>query len=169
MNIYLVGMMGSGKTVTGKVLASLTGYRFVDLDRVIESEQQTTISSLFETKGELFFRGLETEALKAAAQGNRQVISTGGGIVLRPENREAMKHSGTVVFLETALPWLLKRLRGSTDRPLLKTPEWSSRVEQLVEERLPLYKEAASISVTTDGKTAAQVAGEIVSLLGMGS
>ncbi len=165
MNIYLVGMMGSGKTVTGKVLASLTGFRFIDLDQVIESEQKMTISVLFEKKGESFFRDLETQALKSAAAGTRQVISTGGGIVIRPENREIMKTSGTVVFLETSLQWLLKRLRGSTDRPLLKTPDWANRVEQLVKERLPLYKEASSASVLTDGKTAAQAAGEIISLL----
>lgn len=169
MNIYLVGMMGSGKTVTGKVLASLTGFRFVDLDQVIESEQKTTISVLFETKGESFFRDLETRTLRAAAAGTRQIISTGGGIIIRPENREIMKATGTVVFLETGLQWLLKRLRGSTDRPLLKTPDWTSRVEQLVKERMPLYKEAASVSILTDGKTAAQAAGEIVSLLGIQS
>ncbi len=169
MNIYLVGMMGSGKTVTGKVLASLTGFRFIDLDQVIESEQKMTISVLFEKKGESFFRDLETQALKSAASGTRQVISTGGGIVVRPENREIMKTSGTVVFLETGLQWLLKRLRGSTDRPLLKTPDWTNRVEQLVKERMPLYKEASSASVLTDGKTAAQAAGEIISLLGIQS
>lgn len=169
MNIYLVGMMGSGKTVTGKALASLTGFRFIDLDQVIESEQGMTIAVLFEKKGESFFRDLETQALKAAAAGTQQVISTGGGIVLRPENREIMKNSGTVVFLETGLPWLLKRLRGSTERPLLKTPDWANRVEQLVKERMPLYKTAASVSVLTDGKTAAQAAGEIVSLLGIQS
>lgn len=169
MNVYLIGMMGSGKTATGKVLAALTGYRFTDLDDVIETREGRTIRAIFETRGEPFFRDLETASLNEASQQDRQIVSTGGGVVLRPENRERMKSGGSVVFLETSLPVLIKRLKGTSDRPLLRTPDWTRRLEELVKERLPLYREAASHTINTDGKTAAQAAEEIAVLLGIRS
>jgi shikimate kinase len=167
MNIYLVGMMGSGKTVTGKALASLTAFQFIDLDRKIEREQSAAINSLFETRGEAFFRNLETAALLEVSKGSKQIISTGGGVVLREKNRQVMKSSGQVVFLETSLSWLIKRLKGSVDRPLLKTENWMEKAEILLKERTPLYRQTASAQVMTDEKTAAQVALEIAVILGI--
>ena len=167
MNIYLVGMMGAGKSVTGKALAPLLKMQFVDLDRMIETDQKLSVSEIFEIRGEPFFRELESEVLKRVSGRSGQVISTGGGIVLRKDNRQLMKQNGRVVFLETSVPWLLKRLRGSTERPLLKTENWTQKVETLAEERASLYREASNITVLTDEKTPAQTAEEIAVKLGV--
>ncbi len=167
MNIYLVGMMGSGKTVTGKALAALAKMKFVDLDRMIETEEKLSVAGIFEAKGEPFFRNLESEVLKRLSARDGQVLSTGGGLVLRDANRLLMKETGKVVFLETSVPWLIKRLRGSTERPLLKTENWIERVEVLAGERAPLYKSCSDLVVVTDGKTPVETAEEILVKLGV--
>lgn len=167
MNVYLIGMMGSGKTAVGEALAVLTGLDFVDLDSRIEKRENRSISEIFASSGEAFFRRLETQAVRDASSGDHQIISTGGGVLTVSENLERMKAGGQAVYLETSLPELMRRLEGSQDRPLLKTADWKKTLKQLLETREPGYRQTASFTVITDGKTPVQIAGEIAVLLGI--
>jgi len=164
-NIYLIGMMGSGKTVTGKQLASLLAKSFLDLDHAIQQRAGITIADIFDQKGEEHFRDLETSLLKDMSHHNDEVISTGGGIVLRPENIEAMLATGRVVYLETKIEGLWDRVKDNTDRPLLKGPNPRARLEAIFKERQAQYKRASNLTVETDEKTAEVVAEEIIRLL----
>src|SRR3990167_7279780 len=111
MNIYLIGMMGSGKSVTGKALADMMKLKFVDLDSVLAEKTGSSISEIFESKGETHFRNLEAQILdKTVSQENHAVIATGGGIVVRPENVRIMKETGRVVYLKTGMECLKERL-----------------------------------------------------------
>lgn len=164
-NIYLVGMMGSGKSVTGKQLARLLGFDFVDLDGWIEKKNRASVPEIFEKKGEPFFRDAETSALKEVSQKKNQVIAAGGGIVLKSENRVIMHECGTVVYLETALATLIERLRGKKDRPLLKGGRLEEMAAKIFLERKGLYEKICDFSVTTDGQTAESAAQNIFEIL----
>ena len=141
-NIYLVGMMGSGKTVTGRHLAVLLNYGFVDLDENIQDKLHRTISDIFEKEGEPFFRKEEAGVLKEVSGIGRRVIATGGGTVLLPENVTRMKSTGKVVYLETSLELLWQRVRGKKDRPLLKQSDPRQSLEMIFAARRPLYEQA---------------------------
>lgn len=166
-NVYLIGMMGSGKSVTGKQLALLNHYSFLDLDEVIQKKTGRTISDIFSKEGEGFFRELETQVLREASVKNNQVIATGGGVILRPENIECMKSTGAVIYLLTSLEILSDRLKNRTDRPLLKkgakTPE--ENLKQIFEFRQPIYERVCDKKVSTDHQTAEAVAKKILPLL----
>lgn len=157
-NIYLIGMMGAGKSAVGKSLASLLQRKFVDLDSVIEKEAGLSIEQIFAEKGEDFFRGLENSALTRCAESKGLVVATGGGIVSRPENVERMRSTGGIVYLQAAAHVLVERVSGTTHRPLLKVENWQGRLREILESRRPLYESAADLTVLTDGKTAAQSA-----------
>ena len=164
--IFLIGMMGSGKTSVGRELASLLDRKFVDLDFEIEKGAGLTIPEIFEKRGEPYFRKLETLALERFGRQERTVVSTGGGIVLKPANVEFMRFAGLVIFLEAAPETLCARLKDSSaGRPLLQTPDWKQTVLTLCREREPLYRAAAYYCVATDGKTDSQTASEIQKIL----
>ena len=122
-NIFLVGMMGAGKTTLGKALAQRLRREFVDTDRVLVERTGVPVATIFEIEGEEGFRRREALALAELAQRSDCVIATGGGIVLAPENRQAMRASGTVVYLRARLESLWERTRHDTSRPLLATPD----------------------------------------------
>ena len=165
MNIYLIGMMGSGKSVTGKALADMMKLKFVDLDSVLAEKTGSSISEIFESKGETHFRNLEAQILdKTVSQENHAVIATGGGIVVRPENVRIMKETGRVVYLKTGMECLKERLGKGPGRPLLKGDPQKNLLE-IFEKRKILYEQTADASVETDHKTAEAVAKEIVSWL----
>ena len=164
-NIYLVGMMGSGKSVTAKQLARLLNFGFVDLDGVMEKKHGSSIPEIFARKGEPFFRDEETVLLKEVSKKENQVIATGGGLVLKSENRIIMHETGTVVYLETALATLIERLRGKKDRPLLQGGTLEERVAKIFLERKSLYEKICDFSVTTDGESAESVAKKIFEVL----
>ncbi len=165
-NIYLVGMMGSGKSVTGKKLALKLGYSFMDLDDLIQARLRKTIVEVFAEKGEAFFRDEESKLLREVCDNASRVIATGGGAVLKATNVERMKQTGEVVFLETSLEVLWNRVKEKQDRPLLKqdaNPKES--LLKIYTYRQPLYEAASSLRVNTDGKTASEVADDIYRLL----
>ena len=164
-NIYLIGMMGSGKTVTGKALAGFLDYEFVDLDSEIQKHEERSIPEIFATSGEAYFRDAESSALEQASKKKYQVIATGGGIVLREENVRRMKMTGKVVLLKASAQSLWQRVRYSRDRPLLNKPDPFGALEQILNDRAGFYEKACHLSVSTDGKIADDVAGEIREML----
>jgi shikimate kinase len=142
LNVFLVGMMGSGKSSVGRPLASALGYRFVDADQLLEQAAGCSIASIFASEGEEGFRSLETQVLDAISPWQRTVVATGGGVVLRPVNWGYL-HQGLVVWLDAPESVLLRRLRQDpTSRPLLAMPDPQQRLRELLEQRRPLYAQA---------------------------
>ena len=163
-SLYLVGMMGSGKTSTGRPLAERLGYGFVDADAVIEQAAGCTIPEIFEQNGESGFRALETQVLSAISQRHSLVVATGGGVVTQSQNW-GLLHSGIVIWLDVERDQLLKRLRADeTPRPLLQRTDSEAAVDALLEERRPLYAEA-DLTVVIDDESPEVVADGILQLL----
>ena len=149
-SLYLVGMMGSGKTSTGRPLAERLGYGFVDADAVIEQAAGCSIPDIFDRDGEAGFRSLESQVLSAISQRHSLVVATGGGVVTQPENW-GMLHSGIVIWLDVVPDQLLQRLNAdSTVRPLLQTADPEAALNALLNERRPLYAEADLTVVIND-------------------
>ena len=149
-SLYLVGMMVSGKTSTGRPLAERLGYGFVDADAVIEQAAGCSIPEIFERDGEEGFRKLESQVLSAISQRHSLVVATGGGVVTQPENW-GLLHSGIVIWLDVVSDQLLQRLKAdSTVRPLLQTADPEAALNTLLNERRPLYAEADLTVVITD-------------------
>ncbi len=166
MNIVLCGMMGVGKTSVGIQIAKLTGRRWFDTDVVI-SDRHGKISDIFEYYGEAHFRALETDVVRELIKLDGLVISTGGGLVLQPENSEMLKQNGVIVFLRAGFETLISRVRADESRPLLKdTGRTAETLGQLLSVRTPIYEHVADRIVDTDGKTVEEVAREILALCG---
>ncbi|WP_186595306.1 shikimate kinase [Synechococcus sp. PROS-7-1] len=163
-NLYLVGMMGSGKTSTGRPLAQRLQYGFVDADAVIEQAAGCTIPDIFTRDGESGFRSLETQVLNAISQRHSLVVATGGGAVTRPENWGAM-HQGIVIWLDVKHQELLRRLeQDDTPRPLLQEQEPAMVLNRLLTARRPMYAEA-DLTVVIDAEPPDEVADGILKLL----
>lgn len=165
-NLILIGFMGSGKTSVGRKLADLCKRPLEDTDRLIEKEQQMPITGIFAQKGEEAFRQMETELLKELKNRNDGIIlSTGGGLPLREENRRLLKEAGIVVYLRTRPETVLGRLAHDTTRPLLQGENVSEKVHRLMEDRENHYLDACHEIVETDGKSVREIALEIQKLL----
>ena len=163
-SLYLVGMMGSGKTSTGRPLAERLGYGFVDADAVIEQAAGCSIPDIFDRDGEAGFRSLESQVLSAISQRHSLVVATGGGVVTQPENW-GMLHSGIVIWLDVVPDQLLQRLKAdSTVRPLLQTADPEAALNALLNQRRPLYAEA-DLTVVINDETPEAVADGILQLL----
>ncbi len=140
-NLYLVGMMGSGKSSTGPLLAKALSYRFVDTDSVIEQLIGLNISQIFEKEGETAFRDIESQVLQSIGERHSLVVSTGGGVVMKTENWGVL-HQGIVIWLDPDKEYLLKRLKNDeTNRPLLNNKS-EKFLNELMLRRKPLYSEA---------------------------
>lgn len=159
-NIVLVGMMGTGKSTIGSLLASELGYQLVDLDSVIVEEAGCSIPELFEEKGEAYFRDLETTVLRKVLQEYNIVLATGGGAVLRDENCGLMKNNGWVVALSATVDDIISRVGEDPNRPLLAGGA-RERVTALLEERKHAYS-FADVTIATSGKSTEQVSSEIL-------
>lgn len=153
--LILIGFMGTGKTTVGKALADRLKLSLVDTDQEIEKETGKQISELFREFGEKGFRDLESRVLKQVLAGERRVVTTGGGAVLRPENVRVMKESGWVIALFASEEEIIRRLSVTSDRPLLRG-NLRERVSLLLEERKGLY-DFAHIRVDTTGLTVEEV------------
>ena len=163
-SLYLVGMMGSGKTSTGRPLAEKLGYGFVDADAVIEQVAGCTISKIFERDGEEEFRSLETQVMRSISERHSLVVATGGGVVTRTENW-GMMHQGIVIWLDVERRQLLQRLQNdSTQRPLLLTGDPADTLDEILKQRRPLYDEA-DLTVVIESESADVVADGIIQLL----
>ena len=164
-HIFLTGFMGTGKTTISGSLKELQHMDVIDMDQAIEDMEQMPIRDIFAQKGETYFRQCETGFLRKLKEKEGAIISCGGGVPLRNENVEAMKACGLVVLLTASPETIYERVKDSHNRPLLeqnKTPEY---IRELLHKRDPYYKRAADLEVTTDGKSAGQIAEEIKKFL----
>lgn len=142
LNLYLVGMMGAGKSAVGRPLARALGYRFIDADTTVAQTAGCSIPEIFTEAGEEGFRTLETAVLDQLAGWHSLVVATGGGVVTRPVNWGHL-HQGVVIWLDAPEAMLLERLQADpTPRPLLADPDPAGRLHQLLAERRPLYAQA---------------------------
>ena len=163
-SLYLIGMMGSGKTSAGRPLAERLGYGFVDADAVIEQAAGCSISEIFQRDGEAEFRALEKQVLSSISQRHSLVVATGGGVVTQQENW-GLLHSGIVIWLDVVQDQLLKRLQADkTMRPLLQTADPEAALSDLLAERKALYAEA-DLTVVINDEPPEAVADGIVQLL----
>lgn len=163
-SLYLIGMMGSGKTSTGRPLAERLGYGFVDADAVIEQAAGCSIPEIFQRDGEAEFRALEKQVLSSISQRHSLVVATGGGVVTQQENW-GLLHSGIVIWLDVVQEQLLKRLQSDrTVRPLLQTADPEAALSDLLAERKALYAEA-DLTVVINDEPPEAVADGIVQLL----
>lgn len=146
-NIYLIGLPGCGKTTVGNIVAKKLNMELVDMDALIVEKQGMSINEIFETDGEDFFRQVESEVLTQLSKTENKLISTGGGVVKLPQNRELLK-SGRVVYIYATVEEIAKRSNFS-DRPLLK--DNIENLKNLFEQRKELYKECADVVVLSEG------------------
>jgi shikimate kinase len=160
-NLFLVGLPGSGKSTLGRQLARRLGKRFVDCDTELESRLGVTIPVIFEIEGEASFRDREAALLAELVQQTGVVLATGGGAVLRPENREHLKQNGTVVYLHAQPEMLVERTRRSRHRPLLNTPDQLGRLRELFAKRDTLYRETADTVLESDREQIARFAQQL--------
>ena len=148
-NIFLVGLMGAGKTTVGRALAKKLNKRFIDTDHEIEARTGASIPLIFEIEGEAGFRQREAEVIRDLTAQQGIVLATGGGAVLRAENREYLKTRGTVIYLRASVNSILQRTSHDKNRPLLQTADPRKKLEDMAREREPYYREVADIIVET--------------------
>lgn len=157
-SIFLVGLMGAGKTSVGKLLARRLGKTFCDCDHEIESATGVRIPVIFEIEGEAGFRARESRMLAELAERRNIVLATGGGAILAEENRRVLGKNGTVVYLRAAPQDLWQRTRHDRNRPLLQTPNPLAKLTELYAERDPLYREIADLIVDTGNQSVSALA-----------
>jgi 3-dehydroquinate synthase len=148
-NIFLVGLMGSGKTTVGRALAKKLNKRFVDSDHEIEARTGASIALIFEIEGEASFRQREAEVIRELTAQQDIVLATGGGAILDPNSRTYLKSRGTVVYLRASVNHILQRTGHDKSRPLLQTADPRKRIEELARQREPYYGEVAHITIET--------------------
>jgi shikimate kinase len=160
-NIFLIGPMGSGKTAVGRHLARLFHLSFHDSDADIERRTGVDIAFIFEKEGEAGFRMREAESIERLTRFDGIVLATGGGAVIRAENRHCLKSRGIVVYLNTSIDQQLQRTRRGRHRPLLNHTDPRQRLIELMDQRAALYTEIADVTVSTDARKVQAVAVEI--------
>ena len=158
MPLWLIGMMGSGKSAVGQALATRTRKPFLDTDELVEDAAGLAVVEVFEEEGEAAFRVRESEVIRAAASVAEAVIATGGGAVLVADNVRSMKASGPVVWLQADPATLAARIGHSPGRPLLIDVDVTERLSQILDDRRDAYEAAADHIVATDDSTVAEVA-----------
>nr|WP_075107889.1 shikimate kinase AroK [Neptuniibacter marinus] len=162
LNIFLIGPMGAGKSTIGRLLSQELKLEFVDSDREIEKRAGADIPWIFDVEGESGFRDREEGVIEALSLRKDIVLSTGGGAILRPENRVMLQANGTVVYLETSVEQQLDRTSRDKNRPLLQTENPQAVLEELMSIRHPLYLDTADIVVVTDKRHPKTVVTEII-------
>jgi|TARA_B100000809_G_scaffold2319_1_gene2693 shikimate kinase len=160
MNIYLIGMMGSGKSTVGKILAEKMELLFIDLDSEIEKTGGKSVSEIFNQDGEDHFRKLESEELK---QYSESVVACGGGIILDEENRQYINENGVAVLLTASMDELFKRLSDSNNRPILPDENTEKALTNLWLERKKDYLNTSDFLIETDGENPIEITNKIFS------
>jgi shikimate kinase len=164
-NVFLIGPMGAGKSAVGRQLARLLHLNFMDSDDEIESRTGVDISFIFEKEGEDGFRKREAKVIDDLSKIEGVVLATGGGAVISPQNRSHLGARGFVIYLYTTVDQQLARTKKGRDRPLLEGGDRREILEQLMEQRDPLYREVADLIIETDGRKVRAVADEILDRL----
>lgn len=157
-NLVLIGFMGSGKSSVGRHLAALTGHRFVDTDELVTAKAGCSIPEIFAERGEEYFRDLETACLQDLIGVCGIVLATGGGLVLREQNRELLRQIGTVTWLDADPDVIFERVSRNNRRPLLATDNPRETFDRLRSEREELYRQASDVRLDTTGLTHEQAA-----------
>lgn len=151
-NIVLTGFMGSGKTTIGKLLAEKLHYRLIDIDQKIVEKEGKTISDIFDTEGEMYFRNIETEMIQQSVREEGQIIATGGGAVISETNEKIIRQSPClIIYLETSLSIIIKRLQSCDDRPLIQGKDFIEKTTKLYHERSDRYGESCNIAIDANG------------------
>ena len=168
-NIILEGFMGCGKTTVSELLSEKLQLELLDTDEVIEETEGRTINEIFADEGEESFRNMETELLETINSEHWRdfVISLGGGMPVREENRALLRQIGKVVFLKASPQTIYERVKGDDSRPLLKTEDPMARIKELLDSRISFYEEAADIVIDTDGKSPSDIVLEIINEIGI--
>ncbi|MFQ5936287.1 MAG: shikimate kinase AroK [Acidiferrobacterales bacterium] len=164
-NIFLIGPMGAGKSTIGRQLAELLGKDFCDADQEIEKRTGASITWIFDIEGEAGFRKREAAMLDELTQRANVVLATGGGVILREDNRAMLRTRGTVVYLAADIATLTQRTRRDRARPLLQATDRQQRIEEIMHEREPLYKATADLVVATSQRSPVSVARKIAAAL----
>lgn len=164
-SVFLIGPMGSGKSAVGRLLARLLDAPFQDSDAEIERRTGVDISYIFDREGEDGFREREREVIDELTRLEPIVLATGGGAVLREENRRCLAERGHVVYLQTSVEQQVHRVRHAKHRPLLANVDPGIKLEELMSERAALYRSIADHTVSTDGRKVQSVADEILRVL----
>jgi 3-dehydroquinate synthase len=165
-NIFLVGLMGAGKTTIGRALAKKLNKRFIDSDHEIEARTGASIPLIFEIEGEEGFRQREAEVIHDLTAMEGIVLATGGGAILREDNRACLKARGTVIYLRASIDSILQRTSHDKNRPLLQTANPRERLEELTRVREPLYLEVADIIIETGRPNIPSLVQSIIAQLG---
>ncbi|MCM1087723.1 MAG: shikimate kinase [Muribaculaceae bacterium] len=166
-NIILIGFMGCGKSTVGIKLSYRLRRPVEDTDKLIEKEEGRTISEIFRTEGEAYFRDLETACLrKLLKTANHLIISAGGGLPLREENRDLLKRLGIVVYLRAGAETIYERLKHDTTRPLLQGDNPRGKIEDMMKKRSKYYEKASNYIVDVDGKDFDAILDEIARAAG---
>lgn len=163
--VFLVGMMGAGKTTIGRSLARWLDRDFIDLDQEIEARCGVRVSLIFDIEGEQGFRRRETSLLDECSQRPGIVLATGGGAILAPENRKLLRDRGVVVYLRASADELYRRIARDRSRPLLQTSDPRARIGELLEQRSALYEEIADLTFDTGATPVPQVVRSLIPLL----
>lgn len=161
-NIYLIGFMGCGKSTISECLYREYGKKQIEMDEEIEKTEGTSISEIFEKKGEEYFRDLETDLLKKLSGCENLVVSCGGGVPMREINVKEMKKNGKIVLLQAKPETIFQRVKESHHRPLLEGNMNVSYIANLMEKRQKRYMQAADFCVETDGRSASEISREIM-------
>lgn len=157
-NIFLIGFMGCGKSTAAEALSRLYGLETVEMDLLIARQEGASIPEIFASRGEAYFRGLETGLLRSLEGKTGLVVSCGGGVAMRPENVSLMKKSGRICLLTACPETILARVDGDDGRPLLKGRKTLFEIASMIESRRPAYEAAADFTVATDGLAPEQIA-----------
>ena len=163
MIFYLIGMMGSGKSSVGKLLANKLQYSKIDIDKEIEKNEKLSVKEIFEKKGENYFRQIESKYLLRKRK--LAVVSCGGGIILNKKNREFLKTSGYTIYLKSSISTLEKRLLNENGRPLLSNDNLKETLINIYSERKTLYTSAANTTIITDRRSVKEVCELIIKKL----
>lgn len=164
-NIYLVGPMAAGKSTIGKLLAKRLNKEFYDTDVEIISCTGVEISLIFELEGEEGFRLRETNKLKELSELDGVVVATGGGIVLKKANRDVLKETGQVIYLQCSVEQQLSRTKFDTTRPLLQIDNPREKLEELMQQRAPIYESIADVTISTNRTNSKKVISSILEQL----
>ena len=164
-NVVFIGFMGCGKTTFGKKISRRLKCPFIDTDKYIENNSGMTISDIFASKGEPYFRSLETDVCRELSDKTGYIISTGGGIIKSEENMRLLKKNSVIVYLKATPEHIFRNIGNDNDRPLLRGGDKMEKITKLMNERIPVYESLADITVFAAGDTVSHVTDKILKSL----